>query len=240
MHIPKVSGRRRRSSKKPKGESRKIRYLFYIITVLLVAILSTIVIIANIPNSTVSLPDIETYSSIALSFLLSFAVFSYLLYRKKTIKQILAELGLTKDRFNLRMVAYGIAAFLSIILFSLALTAFSLETNVQLPTNVQSVLQGTPLYFMIFTFLVAPINEEIFFRGFLVPRFGIIISAVVFAVAHLSYFSISEFAAALFFGLVVGYIYKRTKSLYPSIIAHIAVNFMTITSLLYLGMLIHI
>ena len=137
------------------------------------------------------------------------------------------------------MVLAGLALFFGIVLFSLVLSAFSTATNVQLPTNVQAVLAGTPLYFMIFTFLISPINEEIFFRGFLVPRAGIIISAVLFAIVHISYISVSEIAAALFFGLLAGYVYKKTQSLYPSIIAHMIINFITITSIISFGMLVH-
>jgi CAAX protease family protein len=188
----------------------------------------------------ISEPLLEAYSSITLSLALPSMVFSYLLFRGNTIGQIISQLGLSRDRFTLKMIAAGILVFFGVMLFSLAISVFSTATNIQLPTNVQTVLAGTPLYFLVFTFLVAPINEEIFFRGFLVPRIGIIASALLFAVLHFTYASVSEFVAALFFGLLAGYVYKRTKSLYPSIVAHMIVNFITITSLIYLGMFLHL
>ncbi len=159
--------------------------------------------------------------------------------RGKTIGQIISDLGLSKDKFTLKVIGIGLLLFAAVLVFTILLSLFSLATNIQLPTNVQTVLAGTPLYFLIFTFLIAPINEEIFFRGLLVPRIGIILSALIFAVLHLSYLSASEFGAAFFFGLIAGYVYKKTKSLYPSIIAHMIVNFITITSIISLGMLLH-
>lgn len=186
-------------------------------------------------NNILTGPNLEANSSIALSFLFPSAAISYLLIRGNTLKGIFQGFGLSKEKFTLYAIAIGIALFFAIILFDLAVSFFSMVTNIQLPTNVQMVLQGTPTYFLIFTFIMAPVNEEIFFRGFLVPRIGIIFSAIIFAVLHLSYISASEFAAAFFFGLIAGYVYKKTKSLYPSIIAHMIVNFITIISLFYVG-----
>ena len=79
---------------------------------------------------------------------------------------------------------------------------------------------------------MAPIDEEILFRGFLVPRVGIVVSALLFAVPHLlTYASLSEFAAAFIFGLLAGYFFRRYKSLYPTILAHALVNLFTILAI---------
>lgn len=238
--MPAKRKRTRKSPNKPMRPGRFLRYSSYSITLLLLALLIVTIVIYGASNPAVAHPSLESYSSIALSLFLSSAVFSYLLYRGKGPEQIVSELGLSKNRLTIRMLAIGVIMFFAVVLFSLVLSVFSTVTNVQLPTNVQTVLAGTPLYFMVFTFLVAPINEEIFFRGFLVPRAGIILSAIAFAIVHISYLSISEFAAALFFGLLAGYVYKKTKSLYPGILAHMIVNFITITSIISLGMLIHV
>lgn len=181
------------------------------------------------------MPILESYSSIALSLFFPSIVFSYLLYKGNTIGKIISQLGLSKDKVTVKFILLGIAIFIAVMIFGLALAAFSQVTGIQLPTNVQDALAGTPVYFLIFTFLIAPINEEIFFRGFMVPRIGIVASAIIFAFLHLSYLSISEFVAALFFGLLAGYVFKKTKSLYPSIVAHAIVNFVTVATLFSLG-----
>ena len=202
---------------------------------------------------------LEAWSSITLSLFFAFASFSYLLWKGKTLKSIIEEFGLSRSGLTLKMLLMGIVLFFAIVLLQIILTVFQTVTGIQLPTNVSVLLAGTPLYFLIFTFLIAPINEEIFFRGFLINRaknffkgsgkanskdrwalwFGIIVSAIIFGALHIDYLSVSEFVAAFVFGILAGYVFTKTKSLYPSIIAHIVVNFLTIISLLYLGMLIH-
>lgn len=219
-------------------EHSSVRYLFYTITLGLAFL--TVYSIYIFYKGIISMTTADVFSSVTISLFFSFAVFSYLMIRGKNIKGIIGDLGLSRDKLTLKNLGYGILLFLSVLLLSLAITLISQITSIQLPTNVQMVLAGTPIWFLVFTFLVAPINEEILFRGFLVPRVGIILSAIIFAILHLSYLSISEFVAAFFFGLVAGYLFKKKRSLYSTIFAHAFVNFLTVVSLIYVGMYIHI
>lgn len=217
----------------------------YAITVLLLLLMALSGALYS--KNYVGMPALVAISSIAFSLFLTSIVFSWMLFNGSTPRQIIGYLGLGRDRLSARALATGVLLFIAILIFGLVLGAISSATNIPLPTNVQDVLAGEPLYFLIFAVIASPINEEIFFRGFLVSKvgkffgaaLGIVISALIFAVLHVTYASISEFAAALFFGLIAGYVFVRTKSLYPSIVGHMLVNFVTITSLVYLGMLIH-
>jgi membrane protease YdiL (CAAX protease family) len=77
--------------------------------------------------------------------------------------------------------------------------------------------------------LFGPFCEEVFFRGFALPAFakryglngGILISAALFSVFH---FSIGSFVPIFIFGIVLAWLYIRTGSIYPSIIAHSTQN----------------
>ena len=77
--------------------------------------------------------------------------------------------------------------------------------------------------------LFGPFCEEIFFRGFALPVFarryglwgGILISAVLFSVFH---FSIGAFVPIFIFGIVLAWLYVRTGSIYPSMVAHSVQN----------------
>ena len=77
--------------------------------------------------------------------------------------------------------------------------------------------------------IVAPISEEIFFRSFLYTglekRFGwkkaVLISALFFGAAHMQ---LVAFIPTFLMGLVLAYIYQRSKSIWPSIIIHFVVN----------------
>ncbi|MCL4373457.1 MAG: CPBP family intramembrane metalloprotease [Candidatus Marsarchaeota archaeon] len=171
-------------------------------------------------------------ATIYLSLFLPSIVFTYLLFKKKTLGSIISDLGLSKSKFTLRNIGIGVGLFAAILLLSLGFGIFSEITGVQLPTHVQQLLSGMPLYLLLFSFIIAPIDEEILFRGFLVPRIGIIASALIFALLHFSYASISEVAAAFVFGILAGYVFKRTGSLYASITGHMLVNMLTIVTIL--------
>lgn len=238
VSIPRKAASKLRKPQKEKPTRKSVRYLFYFVTIILIAL--TALSVELYYNNQISMPMLEAFSSATISLLFPSVVFSYLLIKGQSLKTIIAQLGLTRDRLTIKNLLYGILLFLAVLALGAVLGLFSSVTNIPLPTNVQTVLAGTPLWFLIFTFLIAPINEEIFFRGFLVPRLGIVISAVIFAILHLSYLSISEFAAAFFFGLLAGYVFKKRRSLYASILAHALVNFLAILSLIYVGMYIHV
>jgi len=86
-----------------------------------------------------------------------------------------------------------------------------LNFNLNIETNACNVVTGMPLWFILFVVLIGPINEELFFRGFLVKRIGIILSALLFAILHAGYGSTFgiDIIAAFIFGLIAGYISRR-------------------------------
>ncbi|MCL5679838.1 MAG: CPBP family intramembrane metalloprotease [Candidatus Marsarchaeota archaeon] len=208
-----------------------IRYTFYLL------FLASIVSIFFAPYlytmGIISLNTANADSSIGLSLFFPLVVFSYLMAKGKNLKQIIVDLGLSRSAMNWRALGYGIIVFLAIVLLEFGIGAFETVTHIPLPTNVKALLGGLPAYFFAFAVIVAPIDEEILFRGFLVPRIGIILSALIFGILHfLSYASVSEFIAAFVFGLIAGYVFKRTKSLYATIIPHVLVNVLGILALL--------
>lgn len=224
---------RRAGQKKGKKGSSIVRVLFYTLFLGFLAIFASAIVLGYF--GILQQTDFTVYASIAQSMLFSTVVIAYLLARGRNPGQIAADLGLSKRQLTKRpMLVLSLALFLllAVIALEFMLAIFQLATGISLPTNVQQLFSGLPLYFLIFAVVVAPINEEILFRGFLVPRAGIVISALLFAGLHyLSYNSIAEFLAALVFGLLAGYVRKRYNSIYPSIIAHMAVNLIGLIAL---------
>ncbi len=89
---------------------------------------------------------------------------------------------------------------------------------------------GVKLAFSIIVIgLFGPFCEEIFFRGFALPVFarryglwgGILISAALFSAFH---FSIGALVPIFIFGIVLAWLYVRTGSIYPSMVAHAVQN----------------
>ncbi len=88
--------------------------------------------------------------------------------------------------------------------------------------------------------IAAPLFEEFFFRGFLLaslsrylPMGGAIaLSGVVFAVVHLS---VSEILPLTVLGMVLGFVYTRSRNLLAPMVLHSLWNSGTLISLLILG-----
>jgi uncharacterized protein len=139
-------------------------------------------------------------------------------------------LGLGRDGLTWRNVALGLSIFALMILLELIVSLIGQVGNVTISTGVDQAFTAAPIWFLAFSATVAPVCEEVMFRGVMVPRLGIVVSALLFAALHAGYNSTFgvEVIAALAFGLVAGYVFRKTGSLYPSIIAHIMVNALTV------------
>jgi membrane protease YdiL (CAAX protease family) len=94
--------------------------------------------------------------------------------------------------------------------------------------------------FFITASVAAPVFEEIFFRGFLLPSLtryvpvwgAILLSSLVFAAAHLN---ISEVLPLTILGIILGVVYTRSRNLLSSMLLHGLWNSGTLLSLYVLG-----
>jgi membrane protease YdiL (CAAX protease family) len=121
-----------------------------------------------------------------------------------------------------------IAAYIFIILHNLLLMAFGVDTQGEEILKLFSELKS-PVWFFLVGVVIAPIVEEIFFRGFLFQGFrhrygwiaAILISSLLFAAAHLDPVA---FIPTFILGAVLAYVYHRSNSVWPGIILHFLVN----------------
>ena len=118
--------------------------------------------------------------------------------------------------------------FLVLLSASLILASVSNMLGVGDEEKVAQTVEALPLYLLIFSFTIAPVTEELFFRAFLVSRAGPIIATLLFAAVHHAYGSISEIAGALFLGLILSYYFYWKKDVLPCILAHAAFNFLSV------------
>lgn len=107
---------------------------------------------------------------------------------------------------------------------------------------VQWVLEEKSVFIMVslifFGIVVAPIIEEIVFRGFLQPplknllggRYAILVSASLFAAVHMDIFA---FFQIFILGMLLGYLFEKTQTLAASVFVHILHNSLTLVFLLY-------
>lgn len=171
-------------------------------------------------------------ATLSLSFTASALV--YLRFVDRSKRGIANRLGLSREKLTLGNIGIGLLLFFIIFLMELAVGLISNVSGVQINTNVALLFAGAPAWFVFFASIIAPVNEEVLFRGLMVPRIGVFLSALIFAAPHLGYNSTFavEFIAAFVFGILAGYVYKRTGSLYPSIAAHMLVNLLTLVTVL--------
>ncbi len=163
-------------------------------------------------------------------FLISMSV--YLLY-KKNFKATLQELGVPCP--SSRLVIYACLGLVASIVVGTVIEPVLFFLNINDLWKVSEKVLEAPQYIAMLLFIVPPISEELFFRGFLMKRIGILGSTVIFALAHFFYGSVANIVFTFFVGLVFAYLYKKSGSLLPGILAHAAYNFMAVMAVLNSG-----
>jgi hypothetical protein len=167
-------------------------------------------------------------AAVELSFLASALIYSRFIAQRR--RGAADGLGLGREGIIWRNIALGLLIFAIIVTLELIVSLIGQVAGTTISTNVDQIFAAAPVWFLVFSATLAPISEEVLFRGLMVPRLGIVVSALIFAAMHASYNSTFgvEVVAALVFGLIAGYAFRKTGSLYPSMIAHVLVNALTV------------
>lgn len=144
----------------------------------------------------------------------------------------------TEQKYN---IGIGI---LSVVLVLLAVIAGSAIINITIkllhltPSGaVIKTFANIPGWLKLFTVFTAAVGEELIFRGYLIPRLqlyfksiwvSIIISAVLFGLAHASYGTISNTLGPLYIGLVFGWYYQKYRNIKVLMICHFIIDFVAL------------
>jgi membrane protease YdiL (CAAX protease family) len=108
------------------------------------------------------------------------------------------------------------------------------------PSKIEELISNKNVSYvmlLVVVSVIAPVCEEIFFRGFLFQGFkkrwgvtaGILVSSALFSAAHLDLYNLLPLLAI---GWVLAYVFHKTKSLFPVIFLHAAYNLVLILILL--------
>lgn len=148
-----------------------------------------------------------------------------------------ADLGLDLPR-SWRWVAYAVGgAYASLLAYGIAVTVVERATGLDLGLLKQSnaltdTEMNTPVVWFVLgvsVIALAPLSEELFFRGFLFRAVqgkaglaaGMVLSALAFSVFHLNVGVVVPFFAI---GLIFAWTYHASGSLWTTIAAHTIVN----------------
>jgi hypothetical protein len=169
---------------------------------------------SGVGGSTVLIQD-------ALLVLASFLGVGWL--SRKKLKQCLKRLGIVKP--SIKDLAWSVVftglLFLIVItigMMSLLLSPESSVLETQEDPTVQILGSITILSALLFA-LGAGIGEEILFRGAIQPRFGIILTSIIFAVMHIQYLDIISMSTLFLISVSLGYERKITNTT-AAIITH--------------------
>lgn len=128
----------------------------------------------------------------------------------------------TKKRDLLYGLLLGILIVIVAGLISRILPQPSSANNTSLLVQYNMLIAG------VFVILIAPVLEEILFRGILVNKVGVVLSSILFSVIHIGsgdlYSIIYPAIITFIIGSVLGTAYKKTKSLLLVILAHSIYN----------------
>jgi membrane protease YdiL (CAAX protease family) len=138
-------------------------------------------------------------------------------------------LGLARPSIG-REIAWGAATFVAIVVadrLAYQITSlFGLESSSSPTLFEPSVMWLVPAHL-----LLGALVEETFYRAYLWnrlteltgrPALSIAITALLFSAAH--FYRLSDSIALVFFGLVLGWIFRARRSLWPLVLAHWAFN----------------
>jgi membrane protease YdiL (CAAX protease family) len=163
----------------------------------------------------------------------------YFTLKSRYGKPVFPSLGWRRTRFNAGIAVLG-GAILALAISGLA----ALLHTPQVPSPLDRFLKS-PVNLALFSALavtLAPVFEELFFRGFLQPLLsrtfgvlsGILITALVFGCLHAPEYSYAwQYVVAVSAaGAVFGWVRARTNSIIPSTIMHGCYNAVFVVALI--------
>ncbi len=137
--------------------------------------------------------------------------------------------------------ALYIAVFSGALLISLLVHAISGNTDLSKKTLILKGIFEEHKLIMIFTAVTAGVTEELFFRGYLQPRIsfltknataGIVISALIFGLAHFAYGTALQIIVPVFIGLCFAWFYQKYQNIKILITVHTLYDVLVFINLL--------
>ena len=149
------------------------------------------------------------------------------------------ELGF--KRFNANQLTLGcgllVGVYMIVIINNLVMISLGVTTQADVISEILGEINA-PYLFAFITAIVAPITEELFFRGFLFKglreKYGwvnaLMFSSMIFALFH---GQLATLLPTFLLGALFSYMYQRTESVYPGMFLHFTVNAMGALVLLF-------
>jgi len=159
----------------------------------------------------------------AQSLLVLVLPFAFLALEKIKPAKMLASLNL-RLKNPVGQLLRGVWLFLAVMALLFAQAIIFALLGLSDTSKVEAVLSKQTTLGLLAVLLIAPIGEELLFRGYLLRKIGLVASSVLFAALHWGFGSVQELAAALTAALLFGWYVQKNKLLLPAMVAHALVN----------------
>ena len=138
-------------------------------------------------------------------------------------------------KWQLRYFIYLLLGYIISYMSDFLLSYFIPSSSNQISLNETIEMMGRQElpYFLLIVCFIAPISEELIYRGVLMTTFfknspwygDILLSAIIFGCIHIN-FALTPLAFFIYAsgGLILAMLYRMTKTLYYPIVVHILIN----------------
>jgi membrane protease YdiL (CAAX protease family) len=147
-----------------------------------------------------------------------------LLLRSNDVKGAVKNLGLGNKIEFWKTCARTAFVFFALFAMAWAQTTALSNWGIDDSVKVAEKVSEMPFHYVLLAVTLAPVAEEVFFRGFLQKKAGVLASSVFFAVFHSGYGSVSEIAFAFVSAIFLGKAFEKWNDLLPIIGAHLLFN----------------
>ena len=134
-------------------------------------------------------------------------------------------------RFDAGTLAVGCGLMIILLIFNATYSAFLAVFDLRAQVDLVPIFaeSSSPWWLLLAGIVVAPIVEELFFRGFVYAglaqryswRKAAVISSALFALIHLQPLAI---VPIFILGYLFAYLYERSKSIWPAVLMHVTTN----------------
>jgi membrane protease YdiL (CAAX protease family) len=211
------------------GKVIAVLLIYYAMQILFTIVVAVNAVLSGM-NKSALLNYIVDISVIILVPSIIISIFIYFLMYRKNEKSLFT-------RCNFKKINISEAVLIVIIIFgaSLVIGGFTEYFSKYFPSyqeTTNTIQAGlTSILGMLTVILLAPMFEEILFRGIILSelkdnmnlKLAVIIQGITFGIYHLNLFQ-GMYAAVL--GLILGFICVRAKSIFASMLGHITFNFL--------------
>lgn len=154
--------------------------------------------------------------------------FKYLDFKKLKekffVKYLLNEFGF-RNKINLEILGKAFALSLLLFFVNFLISYFTTFFGIGDLQNIElnPLLFSMPLLY-ICILIFGAFFEELFFRAFLTDKFGIIFSSIIFGIMHFSYGSYVQIIGSIILGIILAYVWKKTRNFYIVYFGHLLQN----------------